>query len=68
MGGLSDKSVVDAVVGLANAQGGVLYIGIDDNGTISGLRSEKWRNPKKAAAFISNYTVPPLGRDRFGAV
>lgn len=60
VGGLSDKAVVDAVVGLANAQGGVLYIGIDDNGTISGLRSEKWRNPKKAAAFISNYTVPPL--------
>lgn len=60
VGGLSDKSVADAVVGLANAQGGVLYIGIDDNGTISGLRSEKWRNPKKAAAFISNYTVPPL--------
>lgn len=60
VGGLSDKSVVDAVVGLANAQGGVLYIGIDGNGTISGLRSEKWRNPKKAAAFISNYTVPPL--------
>ena len=60
VGGLSDKSVADAVVGLANAQGGVLYIGIDDNGTISGLRPEKWRNPKKAAAFISNYTVPPL--------
>ncbi len=60
VGGLSGKSVADAVVGLANAQGGVLYIGIDDNGTISGLRSEKWRNPKKAAAFISNYTVPPL--------
>ena len=60
VGGLSDKSVADAVVGLANAQGGVLYIGIDDNGTISGLRSGKWRNPKKAAAFISNYTVPPL--------
>ena len=60
VGGLSDKSVADAVVGLANAQGGVLYIGIDDNGTISGLRSEKWRNPKKAAAFISNYTIPPL--------
>lgn len=60
VGGLSDKSVADAVVGLANAQGGVLYIGIDDNGTISGLHSEKWRNPKKAAAFISNYTVPPL--------
>ena len=60
VGGLSDKSVADAVVGLANAQGGVLYIGIDDTGTISGLRSEKWRNPKKAAAFISNYTVPPL--------
>lgn len=60
VGGLSDKSVADALVGLANAQGGVLYIGIDDNGTISGLRSEKWRNPKKAAAFISNYTVPPL--------
>lgn len=52
VGGLSDTSVVDAVVGLANAQGGVLYIGIDDNGTISGLRSEKWRNPEKAAAFI----------------
>lgn len=59
-GGLSDKTVVDAVVGLSNAQGGMLYIGIDDNGTISGVRSEKWRDPEKASAFISGYTVPPL--------
>lgn len=39
--GLPDKTVVESVVGMTNAQGGTLYIGIDDDGKVSGVRSPK---------------------------
>lgn len=58
--GLSDKAVVEAVVGLTNAQGGTLYIGIDDKGTVGGVRSSKWSDPEKVTAFIAGNTVPPV--------
>ena len=38
-GGLQDKAVTESVVGLANAEGGVLYIGVDNNGVVSGLQT-----------------------------
>lgn len=59
-GGLSDKIVYETAVGLANAEGGTLYIGVDDDGTVSGLRSERWRDPERCAALIASHTVPPL--------
>lgn len=59
-GGLKDSTVLDAAVGLANARGGRLFVGVDDNGRVSGLRSEKWSSPDKAESFISGNTVPPL--------
>ena len=34
--GLPDKVVVETVVGLANAEGGTLYVGINDDGIVSG--------------------------------
>lgn len=61
-GGLSERAVLDAVLGLANAQGGTLYIGIEDSGQITGLRAEKskWHDPFALSAFIADRTVPPL--------
>lgn len=58
--GLSDRIVVDTVVGMTNAEGGSLYIGIDDNGTVSGLRTLRWRDPLLASAYIASHTVPPV--------
>ncbi len=59
-GGLSDKAVTDAVVGLSNADGGTLYIGIEDSGKITGLRDvpdNKWNDPRKIVSFIAIHTV-----------
>lgn len=57
--GLSDKTVVESVVGMTNAQGGVLYIGVDDDGGAGGVRSPKWSDPEKVTAFLAGQTVPP---------
>lgn len=58
--GLSDKTVVESVVGMTNAQGGVLYIGVDDDGRVGGVRTPKWSDPEKVAAFLTGHTVPPV--------
>ena len=61
--GLADKKVIEAVVGMSNAEGGSLYIGIEDNGQISGLcssLSSKWHDPIQMASFIAGHTVPPV--------
>ena len=58
--GLSDKTVVESVVGMTNAHGGTLYIGIDDNGKVTGVRSPKWSDPEKTAAYLTGQTVPPV--------
>lgn len=58
--GLSDKTVVESVVGMTNAQGGVLYIGVDDDGGAGGVRSPKWSDPEKVTVFLAGQTVPPV--------
>lgn len=34
---LSEETIVEAVVALANTEGGTLYIGVEDDGTITGI-------------------------------
>jgi ATP-dependent DNA helicase RecG len=34
---LPDKDLISAVVALANTEGGELYLGVEDDGTVSGL-------------------------------
>ena len=34
---LSDSVLVDAVVAMANTEGGVIYEGIEDDGTVTGV-------------------------------
>lgn len=59
-GGLSDRIVVETVVGMTNAEGGTLYIGVNDDGSVSGLRSERWLDPERTIAFIASNTIPPV--------
>lgn len=56
---LSDADLVDAVVAFANTHGGNLYLGIEDNGTVTGLH-EQHKDITQLAAFIANRTVPPV--------
>jgi ATP-dependent DNA helicase RecG len=59
-GPLDDGDLLDAVVCMANGQGGLLFIGVEDDGAITGLHSKHRTRPELLAAFISSRTVPPL--------
>lgn len=56
---LPDRDLVAAVVCLANAEGGELYVGVEEDGTPTGLH-EAHHNVQGLAAMIANRTVPPL--------
>ena len=57
--GLSDSDLIDAVVAFANTNGGELYIGVEDDGEITGLHKSH-QDTTQLAAFIANKTVPPV--------
>ncbi|WP_165697768.1 ATP-binding protein [Sutterella seckii] len=59
-GGLKNDVVVDTAVGFANAEGGTLFIGLNDDGSVGGVKSPKWRNPELAVAYIASHSVPPI--------
>lgn len=50
---LSDSDIIDAVVGLANTEGGILYLGIEDNGTVTGVHSNHY-DCLKMSVLIAN--------------
>ena len=56
---LSDRELVEAVVCLANADGGVLWLGVEDNGTPTGLHAEH-RMLDGLAGLIAARTSPSL--------
>ena len=56
---LSDQEIIDAVVAFANTDGGELYLGVEDNGEITGLHPEHM-DVTRLTAFIANKTVPPV--------
>ncbi len=56
---LPDNDLIDAVVAFANTDGGNLYVGIEDDGEITGLH-ETHKDATQLAAFIANKTVPPV--------
>ena len=56
---LPESTLIDAIVGMANAEGGLLYLGIEDNGTITGLHPNH-KDPIRMAAVIADNTVPPV--------
>jgi ATP-dependent DNA helicase RecG len=60
---LSDRDLVEAAVCLANGRGGILLVGVEDNGRITGARPrhEGGRtDPARVQALIANQTVPPV--------
>lgn len=56
---LSDAELIDAVVAFANTNGGDLYLGVEDDGTVTGLHVQH-RDATQLSAFIANRTVPPI--------
>ena len=48
-----------ALVAMANTDGGVLYLGVEDNGHVSGV-SEQHKNLIEMAAKVQTHTVPSL--------
>lgn len=59
---LSDDIIVEAVVAFSNTEGGKFYLGVEDNGEISGLHKAH-KNSSGLAALIANRTVPPVSVD-----
>jgi ATP-dependent DNA helicase RecG len=60
---LNDRDLVEAVVCLANGSGGVLLVGVEDDGTVTGARPrhESGRTDLlRVQALIANRTQPPL--------
>ena len=56
---LPDAELIAAVVCLANTEGGIVYIGVEDDGTITGLHP-KHQSITQLSALISNRTNPPI--------
>jgi len=56
---LSDKGLIEAVVCMANAQGGEIYLGVEDNGVVTGLHP-KHQHLDSLAALIANRTQPTI--------
>ncbi|MCR5674764.1 MAG: putative DNA binding domain-containing protein, partial [Lachnospiraceae bacterium] len=56
---LSDNEIFEAVVAFSNTEGGDLYLGIEDNGEVTGIHAAH-ANITTVSAFIANNTVPPV--------
>ncbi|MEN2738655.1 RNA-binding domain-containing protein [Microbacterium sp. X-17] len=59
---LSDEEIVEAAACLANAEGGVLFLGVTNDGQIEGLhpRHGAVTEPHLLRAMLMNRTEPPL--------
>lgn len=57
--GYSDEGLVDEIVGMTNTEGGTLYLGIEDDGRVSGIVKQH-QDPIGLAALIANRTRPSL--------
>jgi ATP-dependent DNA helicase RecG len=59
-GPLSDDQLVDAVVCLANGHGGVVLVGVNDDGVATGAhhRHGTYTDPNRVAIMIAGRTVP----------
>ena len=56
---LPDRDLISAVVALANTEGGVLLLGVEDSGDVTGLH-DNHRDLDGLASLIANRTNPPL--------
>lgn len=54
-----DHDLIEEIVGMANTVGGVLFLGVEDDGTITGVH-KKHKDAIGVTALIANSTVPPV--------
>lgn len=57
---LNDDDLIEALIGLANAQGGTLYLGVENDGSVTGLHSSRPADISGLAAVVANRTAPGL--------
>ena len=57
---LNDDDLVEALICLANAQGGTLYLGVENDATPTGLHTSRPADSSSLAALIANRTAPRL--------
>lgn len=57
---LNDDDLIEALVCLANASGGTLYLGVENDGTVTGLHASRPANIGSVAALVANRTAPSL--------
>ncbi len=58
-GPLSDRELIETVVCMANSKGGVIYLGVEDNGVVTGVHKNH-QDYQGLAALISNRTTPSV--------
>lgn len=56
---LKEEEIIEAVVAFANTEGGDLYIGVENDGEVTGLHKKR-KDIAQLAALIANKTVPPM--------
>lgn len=56
---LPDGELLDAVVALSNSEGGTVYLGVEDDGTPTGL-DKRHQDANGLSAMLANRTVPPV--------
>lgn len=64
----SDSKIYESAVGMANASGGRIFIGITDSGSVKGsqrIKSKFWQTPQIVEAIILQHTSPHLSTRAF---
>ncbi|MCD8307945.1 MAG: putative DNA binding domain-containing protein [Clostridia bacterium] len=56
---LDDSVILEVVVAFANTEGGTLYLGVNNDGDVTGLHRDHM-DISVLSAFIANNTVPPV--------
>lgn len=56
---LHDNDLIDAVIGMTNTKGGVLYLGVEDDGEITGVHKQH-ADEIGVVSQIANKTVPSV--------
>ena len=54
-----DRELIEEIVGMTNTVGGTLYLGVEDDGSITGVH-KKHKDAIGVTALIANNTVPPI--------
>ena len=57
---LNDDELIEALICLANAQGGTLYLGVENDGSVTGLHTSRPADIGALAAMVANRTAPGL--------